>query len=117
MREAAIKTGLFSKFRPKIAQLVLGLALAFASLLNSVQASGPVPSATFATEAAAQAHCPSDAVVWLNTNTGIYHEKGMRWYGRTKHGAYVCRKRRTSLAIATLETGNEAKKCYACRRC
>jgi len=92
MREAAIKTGLFSKFRPKIAQLVLGLALAFASLLNSVQASGPVPSATFATEAAAQAHCPSDAVVWLNTNTGIYHEKGMRWYGRTKHGAYVCRK-------------------------
>ena len=46
----------------------------------------------FDTEAAAQAHCPSDIVVWLNTNSGIYHEKGMRWYGRTKHGAYVCRK-------------------------
>jgi len=92
MRETAIKTGLFSTFRPKIAQLVLGLALAFASVINPAQASAPVPSATFATEAAAQAHCPSDAVVWLNTNTGIYHEKGMRWYGRTKHGAYVCRK-------------------------
>ena len=48
--------------------------------------------ALFATEDAAQAHCPKDEVVWLNTNTGIYHEKGMRWYGRTKHGAYVCRK-------------------------
>lgn len=45
----------------------------------------------FATEAAAQAHCPKDQVVWLNTNSGIYHEKGMRWYGRTKAGAYVCR--------------------------
>ena len=46
----------------------------------------------FGTETAAQAHCPKDEVVWLNTASGIYHEKGMRWYGRTKHGAYVCRK-------------------------
>jgi hypothetical protein len=46
----------------------------------------------FSTEAAAQKHCPKDEVVWLNTPSGIYHEKGMRWYGNTKHGAYVCRK-------------------------
>ena len=46
----------------------------------------------FSTESAAQAHCPRDVVVWLNTNSGIYHEKGMRWYGNTKSGAYVCRK-------------------------
>jgi len=46
----------------------------------------------FDTESAAQVHCPRDEVVWPNTNSGIYHEKGMRWYGRTKHGAYVCRK-------------------------
>jgi hypothetical protein len=58
----------------------------------------PPPSAAstslaqFETEATAQAHCPKDVVVWLNTNSGIYHEKGMRWYGRTKYGAYVCRK-------------------------
>src|SRR5260370_35401444 len=48
--------------------------------------------AMFDTEVAAQRHCPSDVVVWLNTKTGIYHEKGMRWYGRTKEGAYVCRR-------------------------
>jgi hypothetical protein len=48
--------------------------------------------AMFQTEAAAQAHCPRDVVVWLNIPSGLYHEKGMRWYGRTKHGAYVCRK-------------------------
>ena len=48
--------------------------------------------AMFPTEGAAQAHCPADVVVWLNTKSGIFHEKGMRWYGRTKQGAYVCRK-------------------------
>ena len=46
----------------------------------------------FTTEGAAQSHCPRDEVVWLNLPSGIYHERGMRWYGRTKHGAYVCRK-------------------------
>ena len=46
----------------------------------------------FASESMAQAHCPRDQVVWLNTNSGIYHEKGMRWYGNTKAGAYVCRR-------------------------
>jgi hypothetical protein len=30
----------------------------------------------YATASAAQAHCPRDVVVWLNTNSGIYHEKG-----------------------------------------
>jgi hypothetical protein len=46
----------------------------------------------FDSEAAAQAHCPKDEVVWLNIPSGIYHEKGMRWYGRTKDGTYVCRR-------------------------
>jgi hypothetical protein len=45
----------------------------------------------FDNEKTAQRHCPKDTVVWLNTNSGIYHEKGMRWYGRTREGAYVCR--------------------------
>ena len=46
----------------------------------------------FDTEEAAQKHCPADTVVWLNTNSGVYHLKGERWYGRTKYGAYVCKK-------------------------
>jgi hypothetical protein len=46
----------------------------------------------FDTEEAAQKHCPADTVVWLNTNSGIYHLKGERWYGRTKYGSYVCKK-------------------------
>ena len=31
-------------------------------------------------------------VVWLNTATGIYHLKGMRWYGNTTSGAFACQK-------------------------
>lgn len=51
------------------------------------------PSLTlYPTEQQAHSHCPSDTVVWLNTPSGIYHFKGQRWYGRTKHGAYVCGK-------------------------
>ena len=46
----------------------------------------------FDTENAAQAHCPKGVVVWLNIPSGIYHYKGERWYGRTKHGAYACEK-------------------------
>lgn len=46
----------------------------------------------FAVETEAQKHCPSDVVVWVNTPTAIYHLKGMRWYGNTNRGAYVCRK-------------------------
>jgi hypothetical protein len=46
----------------------------------------------FLTQQQAQQHCPKDVVVWLNIPTGIYHMQGMRWYGATKDGAYVCEK-------------------------
>jgi len=44
----------------------------------------------FASETAAKQHCPSDVVVWLNTNTGVFHFRGERWYGRTDSGGYIC---------------------------
>jgi hypothetical protein len=59
----------------------------------------------FATESAAQSHCPRDVVVWLNTKTGIWHEKGMRWYGRTKQGAYVCRREAAAAGYRDTENG------------
>ena len=82
-----------------LATLIVALGLlgtpAFAKPHHAAASAVAVPSGPmqqFGSEAAAQAHCPSDTVVWLNTNSGIYHEKGMRWYGRTKHGAFVCRR-------------------------
>jgi hypothetical protein len=52
----------------------------------------PTPAPHFQSEQQAQQHCPHDAVVCVNTKTGVYHLKGERWYGATKDGAYVCRK-------------------------
>jgi hypothetical protein len=66
------------------------------------QASMPLP---FATEDAAQTHCPRDVVVWLNIPSGIYHYKGERWYGRTKHGAYVCEREANAAGDRASENG------------
>ena len=55
-----------------------------AALATSIMAEIPM----FASEDSAQKHCPHDIVVWLNTSSGIYHLKGERWFGLTKHGAY-----------------------------
>jgi hypothetical protein len=46
----------------------------------------------FNSEIEAQHHCPNDTVVWLNLPTMIWHYRGQRWYGKTRHGAYVCEK-------------------------
>ena len=77
--------------------------VAIAAARPALVAYGPL--AMFATENAAQAHCPSDVVVWLNTKTGIWHEKGMRWYGRTKQGAYVCRRQAAAAGYRDTENG------------
>jgi hypothetical protein len=78
--------------------------LAFVPLLPTLGSASPLPVTQaaivaqaslpplFDTESAAQAHCPKDVVVWLNIPSGIYHYKGERWYGRTKHGDYACEK-------------------------
>jgi hypothetical protein len=65
-----------------LATLIIGQALPAAA----------APITLFSSEDQAQQHCPSDVVVWLNLPTHIYHWKGMRWYGNTKNGAYVCKK-------------------------
>jgi hypothetical protein len=36
--------------------------------------------------------CPGDRVVWVNTNSGVYHLEGERWFGRTAAGQYECEK-------------------------
>ncbi len=82
--------------RRVLASVVLALSLLVSPALATqhtphTAAASPGELALFESESAAQQHCPKDAVVWLNTDSGIYHENGMRWYGRTKHGAYVCR--------------------------
>lgn len=59
----------------------------------------------FPTETAAQQHCPKDIVVWLNLPTMIWHYKGRRWYGNTKHGACVCEKEAAAAGARATKNG------------
>lgn len=45
---------------------------------------------SFATEGAAKAHCPSDTVMWGNSETKVLHYAGTKLYGKTRHGGYMC---------------------------
>ncbi len=35
---------------------------------------------------------PNGAVVWVNTKTGVYHEPGSRWFGKTREGEFVLKR-------------------------
>jgi hypothetical protein len=59
----------------------------------------------FHTEAVAHQHCPKDTVVWLNLPSMIWHYKGQRWYGNTKHGAYVCEREAAATGARATRNG------------
>ncbi len=35
-------------------------------------------------------HCGSEAPVWVNEHTKVYHMQGDPYYGHTKFGGYMC---------------------------
>ena len=39
--------------------------------------------------AAANPPRAGSGMVWVNTDTKVYHREGDRWYGKTKHGSYM----------------------------
>ncbi len=48
-------------------------------------------SETFKTTTDASAHCPGGTVVWSTlSKTKTYHMSSSKYFGKTKHGAYVC---------------------------
>ena len=51
----------------------------------------PTVLTVYRTEAQAQTHCPKDAVVWLDAQSGLYYLKGQGSYGRSTAGRYACR--------------------------
>jgi hypothetical protein len=59
---------------------------------------GKMPKAdTFTTATAASAHCPGDTVVWSTlSKSKSYHLASSNLYGKTKHGAYICKGDATS---------------------
>ena len=45
----------------------------------------------YKTEADAKSHCGTDQVVWGNTSSHVLHDSGTKYYGKTTHGAYMCK--------------------------
>src|SRR5271154_2940971 len=54
---------------------------------SSASASGTTTCAAAAKSQTAPAN--SAGMVWVNTDTGVYHKQGSRWYGKTKKGKYM----------------------------
>lgn len=74
-----------------ILALALAVALPVAAPAKKAPPTpGPLSTATMPACAA------GDAVVWVNTNSKVYHAQGTPWFGRTSHGVYAC----TSAAAA-----------------
>jgi len=46
------------------------------------------PAASAKSPAPAQGS-PGNGMVWVNTETGVYHKEGTRYYGKTKQGKYM----------------------------
>lgn len=59
--------------------------------LNTAPASSPSAEQNTSPTNARQVGNP-DAKVWVNTNSGVYHCPGTRWYGSTKHGEFMTQK-------------------------
>ena len=97
--------------------LTLGCGVGFAPLAMAQTASGTMapmssmaPTAkpgakfprsdAFKTLAEATAHCPGDTVVWSSLGKSkSFHVAGSKYFGKTKHGAYVCEKDATSFGF------------------
>jgi hypothetical protein len=77
---------------PAAAQTTMGTMQPLNGAAPAAKA-GKLPRAdAFKNLAAAQAHCPGDVVVWSTlTKSKSFHLAGSRYYGKTKHGAYVCK--------------------------
>jgi len=63
-----------------------------ATAANTPAASTPAANTPAASKPAATQQTPSaksKLMVWVNTDSGIYHKPGSRFYGKTKQGKYM----------------------------
>jgi len=63
-----------------------------------------------ADEATAKQKCGTDAVVWSNPGSKVYHTSDSRYYGKTKKGTFMCMKDATSAGYHAAKSAVHAKK-------
>ena len=81
---------------------MLGLGLAFAPMAAAQAATTSRKPAThhvattglhgYKTEAEAKAGCAGDTVVWRARGSKAFHGAKSKYFGKTKHGSFVCEK-------------------------
>lgn len=75
---------------PKPAPAQSGSLFPWLNGSNQSAPATPTGAGQFSTEAEVRYRCPTDKVVWINTESRIYHYQGSRYYAHTKKGAYMC---------------------------
>ncbi len=75
------------------AALGLGLAVAPVSLAHAAARHAKIGAPhAYQTLAEAKTGCGSDTVVWRAHDSKVFHLSSSRYFGKTKHGSYVCEK-------------------------
>jgi DNA uptake protein ComE-like DNA-binding protein len=87
LSKAGVSASTISKITPFV---TVGQAPATASTSSPPPAppSPAVPAASAKTTPPEQGS-PGNGMVWVNTETGVYHKEGSRYYGKTKQGKYM----------------------------
>lgn len=85
------KSGISQKEVEQLKPLVT-VSTAGIPAVNSPAPSARTAPAAQASRSAAGTTTPPPAgsgMVWVNTDTKVFHREGDRWYGKTKHGSYM----------------------------
>jgi hypothetical protein len=94
-------------------KFVSAFALAAILCTNVLFVSAPSAAAADPSPAADQpmpACAASDPVVWENTKKKVYHLKGDKYYGTTKHGVYACKSAADSAGFHLAKSGHHGTK-------